>query len=349
MLEKNLNFADFMVSLYNNYKHPEEEVWKKQMNEFVGKLKVRSYCPLWEKKSSLIIILTSLQENERRVDEITAQLELLFTLECIKLYTNIYIDSEIYGGLFTEEIYDAFSISPLYEAIWNNAGKDINRFYNMVYQSLSWEHVFDLVKMFSGFDAKQVDSLISEIKETRQYLSEGQLDKIKEIASMDRGITGEITDQFNAAIIKSLEDVDQEKINQWAEKQDVFAGFDKVISKNTEEQIMSDIEEYFKNNEEDLSMRPSKKDIQDVYEYLKTKNASSMNEIDFEINEESKKSIQNGITSQMIKLISKKNALKKKYAKEEELLHLADTMMTMDSNFIDELKEILNQYQKKEK
>ena len=161
MLEKTINFADLMINLYNNSRHPEEEIWRQNLNDLVGKLQIRSYCPMWEKRSALLVILNSLKENDNRVDEITTQLELLFTLEYIKLYTNIYVDAEIDDNLFTEEVYDAFSISPIYEMIWTNAGQDINRFYNMVYQSLNWHHVFDLVGMFSGFDAKQVDSLVT--------------------------------------------------------------------------------------------------------------------------------------------------------------------------------------------
>ena len=43
----------------------------------------------------------------------------------------------------------------------------------------------------------------------------------------------------------------------------------------------------------------------------------------------------------MIKLLSKKKALEKKYKKEEELLRLADTVMSMDVSEIDDIAEVL--------
>ena len=48
----------------------------------------------------------------------------------------------------------------------------------------------------------------------------------------------------------------------------------------------------------------------------------------------------------MIKLLSKKKALERKYKKEEELLRLADTIISMDSANIDDVLEVLDRYQK---
>ena len=89
-------------------------------------------------------------------------------------------------------------------------------------------------------------------------------------------------------------------------------------------------------------------EIKNVYDYLKEKNSQEINKIDYAISEESKQNIVQGITSQMIKLLSKKKSLENKYKKEEELLRLADTIMSMNNNGIDEVTEVLKKYQNKE-
>ena len=345
MLEKELSLAEMIVYVYNDYTRPEEEIWKNQINDFRGKMKVRAYCPMWEKQVATLGLLNKIKGQNLRPDEIAIEVEQLFTMECINLYTNIEVEEEITTEVFTPEVLDAFNLSAIYDEIWDIAGYDIERFHMMIDNSLNWSHIFDLVNSFGSFDAHKIDELINEIKEARSELSDEKLDTLKQLSTINKR-SNDFASYVDAAIVKSLEDVTPEKIVEWRNKQDIFTNLDEVLTENAKKEIFEDIQKYFDEHLE-LGIQVDQEEVEDVYKYLSSKNEEAINKIDIAIAEENRASIQQGVTSQMIKLLSKKNALKNRYKKEEELIRLADTVMSMDGSSIDELKEIIEQYQKK--
>ena len=131
---------------------------------------------------------------------------------------------------------------------------------------------------------------------------------------------------------------------KWHQKQDFILDLDNILGEDAYNHIMENVSEYFAKENTNVD----EKEVRNVYEYLKEKNKEAIDKLDYSISEENKQNIERGVTAQMIKLLSQKKALEKRYQKEEELLRLADNVMSMGNNEIDEIVEVLNKYQKQE-
>lgn len=343
MIEKNLNLADVMLMAYKLYNNPSDKKLEDEVNNYISKMVVLSYLPLREKEVAIFRILNFIQDNERRPEEINTEVELLFTLEIINQYTNIEVEKDFYE-LFKEEFYDALMMTGIIEAIEDICDEDIIRLRRMLDSTINWRNIFNLIQGFESIDMSHVDQLVKEVQEAKEGLKEENLDLLKRIADYNQPNVHNFSDMISASIVNSLDKISDEQIAKWHENQDLLVNLDGILGDKSYENITNNIMEYF-NKHSELG-KVDEKEIESVYEYLKEKNQEVINKLDYSIAEENKVTIEKGISSQMIKLLSKKKALEKKYKKEEELLRLADTIMSMDGTNIDELLEVLNQYQK---
>lgn len=338
MLDKNLKLTDIMLAAYKSFTDPLNEELKAQVNDYISKITVIQYLPLREKQVSTFKLLNLIDENEKRPDEVATRMELLFTLEVINQYTNIEVESGCYE-LFGEDFLDALEMTGIMDAIEEISEKDIERLRHMLDSTVNWRNIFNLLEGFGNIDMSHVDQLINEVKEAKEGLKEENLDLLKKIADYNQPNVYNFTDMINASIINSLDKISEEQLAKWHENHDLLVNLDNILGEKSFENISKDILDYFEQHPE--LGKVEKKEIQNVYEYLKEKNQDKINKIDYQIAEENRTNIQKGMSSQMIKLLSKKKALEKRYQKEEELLRLADTIMSMDTAGIDDIAEVL--------
>lgn len=342
MLEKKLSMAEIMMSAYKLSRNLIDEKLAAEVNNFIGQMTVVEYVPLREKKAAIFKILGLLQEEDRRPDEVMSQIELMFTLEVIDLYTNIEIEPEFYE-IFVEEFLDALEITGVLDAIEDISGKDIQRFHRMLDSVLNWRHIFSLIEGFENIDMSHVDTLANEIREARAGLTEDNLNTLKRISELNRPGVDNLSDTINAYLINSLDKITPEQLEKYNENQDIIIDLDNIFGSKELDYLTSQVQNYFNEHKELGTLNST--EIIDVYEYLKNKNAQEINKIDYQINENNKNIILDGVTSEIIKLLSKKKALEKKYQKQEELLKLADSMMSMDSKNINAIDEALHKIQ----
>ena len=338
MLEKTLALTDVMFAAYKSFMDPLNEKLAADVSDYIGKMVVLQYLPLRDKQVSIFRILNLLQANEdKNPEEVNTQMELLFMLEVINQYTNIEVESGFYE-LFNEDFYDALMATGIIEAIEDICLDDISRLRNMLESTMNWRNMFSLVDRFGDIDMTHVDALVDEVKSVKDSLKEENIDLLKRIVDYNQPNVRNFSDVISASIVNSLDKVSEEQLSQWHEKHDVFVDLDNLLGEQSYNQILNNIEEYF-NQHPELG-HVEEHEIKNVYDYLKEKNQNEINKIDYQITEENKKNIESGISAQMIKLLSKKKALEAKYKKEEELLRLADNIMTMDSAEIDEIAKV---------
>lgn len=338
MLEKNLKLTEVMITAYNSFKNPQDIELSSQVKDYIGKMMILPYLPLREKQISVFRILNLIEETERRPDEVSSTMELLFTLEVINQYTNIEVENECYE-LFGEDFLDALEIVGIMDAIQNVSGRDINRLQHMVDSTINWRNIFNLVDGFGSIDMSHVDQLVNEVREARQGLKEENIDILKRIADYNQPNVHNFSDMISASIINSLDKVSEDQLAKWHEDHNLIVDLDNILGEKSYENISKEISDYFESHPELGKIEEN--EIKNVYEYLKNKNQEKIDKINYQIDEENKSNIAKGISSQMIKLLSKKKALEKKYKKEEELLRLADTVMSMDVSEIDDIAEVL--------
>ena len=338
MLEKNLKLTEVMLAAYNSFKNPQDIELSSQVKDYIGKMVVLPYLPLREKQISVFRILSLIEETEKRPDEVSSTMELLFTLEVINQYTNIEVENECYD-LFGEDFLDALEMTGIMDAIQNISGRDINRLQHMVDSTINWRNIFNLVDSFGSIDMSHVDQLVNEVREARQGLKEENIDILKRIADYNQPNVHNFSDMISASIINSLDKVSEEQLAKWHEDHNLIVDLDNILGEKSYENISKEISDYFESHPELGKIEEN--EIKNVYEYLKNKNQEKIDKINYQIDEENKSNIAKGISSQMIKLLSKKKALEKKYKKEEELLRLADTVMSMDVSEIDDIAEVL--------
>jgi len=338
MLEKNLKLTEVMLAAYSSFKNPQDIELSSQVKDYIGKMVVLPYLPLREKQISVFRILSLIEETEKRPDEVSSTMELLFTLEVINQYTNIEVENECYE-LFGEDFLDALEMTGIMDAIQNISGRDINRLQHMVDSTINWRNIFNLVDGFGSIDMSHVDQLVNEVREARQGLKEENIDILKRIADYNQPNVHNFSDMISASIINSLDKVSEDQLAKWHENHNLIVDLDNILGEKSYENISKEISDYFESHPELGKIEEN--EIKNVYEYLKNKNQEKIDKINYQIDEENKSNIAKGISSQMIKLLSKKKALEKKYKKEEELLRLADTVMSMDVSEIDDIAEVL--------
>ena len=338
MLEKNLKLTDVMLVAYKSFTDPLNEELTTQVNDYISKTVVIPYLPLRDKQVAVFKLLNLIDENEKRPDEVTIHMELLFALEVINQYTNIEVEEGCYE-LFGDDFLDALEVTGIMVAIEAISGKDIERLHRMLDSTINWQNIFNLVEGFGNIDMSHVDQLVKEVKEAKEGLKEDNLDLLKRIADYNQPNVHNFSDMISASIINSLDKVSEEQVAKWHEKHDLLINLDNILGDKAYENISKEITEYFEQHPELGKIK--EEEIQNVYDYLKEKNQDKINKIDYQIAEENRSNIQKGMSSQMIKLLSKKKALEKRYQKEEELLRLADTIMSMDTAGIDDIAEVL--------
>lgn len=343
MLEKKLKLSELILASYKSFIDPNNVELADIVNDYIGKIVVIQYLPLKDKENSIFRILNLLQENNKRPDEVNVQLELLFTLEIIHNYTNIEVEEGFYE-FFGEDFFDALVATGVLDAIEDICEKDIQRLRHMLDSTINWRNMFDLVDGFGNIDMTHVDALVQEVKTVKESLKEENLELLKKITDYNQPNNYNFADMINASLINSLDKISDEEIAKWHKKQDLLVDLDLLLGERAYENISKEINNYFAQHAELGDV--NEKEIQDVYEYLKKKNQGVIDKLDYSIAEENRNSIEKGMSAQMIKLLSKKKALERKYKKEEELLKLADTIMSMDNTNIDDVLEVLNRYQK---
>lgn len=343
MLEKNLNLADVTLVAYKSFLDPFNKELEQAVNDCISHLVVLEYLPLKEKKATIFRIINLLKENNKRPDEIHAQLEILFTLEVINNYTNINVEDNFYE-FFSDDFIDALETTGIIDAIEAICGRDMDRLRYMLDSTINWRNIFSLVDGFGNIDMSHVDALVQEVRTVKESLKEENLDLLKRITDYNQPNVQNFSDMLSASLVNSLDKISDDQIAKWHEQQDLIIDLDKVLGAKSYDNITKEITEYFTQHAELGTV--SDQEIQNVYEYLKEKNQNTINKLDYSIAEENRSSIEKGLSTQMIKLLSKKKALEKKYQKEEELLKLADSIMSMDSTNIDEVIEVLHKYQK---
>lgn len=343
MLEKNLKLGELILASYKSFIDPNNVELADIVNNYIGKIVVIQYLPLKDKENSIFRILNLLQENNKRPDEVNVQLELLFTLEIIHNYTNIEVEPGFYE-FFGEDFFDALVATGVLEAVEDICEKDIKRLRHMLDSTINWRNIFDLVDGFSNIDMTHVDALVQEVKTVKDNLKEENLELLKKITDYNQPSNYNFADMINASLINSLDKISDEEIAKWHKKQNLLVDLDSLLGERAYENIVKDINEYFSQHAELGNV--DEKEIQNVYEYLKQKNQGAIDKLDYSIAEENRNNIEKGMSAQMIKLLSKKKALERKYKKEEELLRLADTIISMDSANIDDVLEVLDRYQK---
>ena len=341
MLEKDLKLSQVMLAAYESAKDLGDETKRAAVNDYIGKLVVIEYLPLREKKAFLFRILNLLEENDKRPEEIVGQLEILFNLEMIQDYTNIYVEPEFYD-LFGDEFLDTLEITGIKGAIEDINGRDVARLYNMLTATINWRDIFSVVDTFGQIDMAHVDELVNEVRAAKSGLTEENIDLLKRLANVNQPNAENLQDAITASIVGSLDKISEDELLKWQSKHDMIVNLDTLLGEKSYDHITKEIQDYFNNSPEYEPV--DAQEIKNVYEYLKEKNQDSINKLDYQIAEENRVSIEKGMTAQMIKLLSKKKALEKRYKKEEELLKLADVVMSMDNTSIDEVSTILNQY-----
>ena len=238
-----------------------------------------------------------------------------------------------------EDFFDALEVTGIISSIEKISGKDIERFRHMLDSTVNWKNIFNLIEGFENIDMSHVDQLVNEVKEAKQGLKEENLELLRKIANYNQPNVHNFSDMISASIINSLDKISEEQLAKWQEKHDILVDLDNILGEKSYDNISKEIQDYFAEHSE--LGKIEEKEIRNVYEYLKEKNQEKIDKIDYQITEENKNNIEKGISSQMIKLLSKKKILENKYKKEEELLKLADTIMTMDSTEIDDIATIL--------
>lgn len=337
MLEKNLKLVDIMFAAYNSFTDPLNEEFTAQVNDYIGKIVVTKYLPLRDKQYSLFRILNLIEGNQDQIEEVTTKMELLFTLEVINQYTNIEVESGCYD-LFNEDFFDALETTGIIDTIEKASGKDIERLRRMLDSTVNWQNIFNLINEFGSIDMSHVDQLVNEVKEARQGLKEENLDLLKRITDYNQPGVDNFSNMLSASIINSLDKISEDDVVKWNEKHNFVVDLDNILGEKSYENISKEITEYFNNS----NFEPvQEQEIKNVYNYLKEKNQDKINKLDYSIAEENRANIEKGMSAQMIKLLSKKKALEKRYKKEEELLRLADTIMSMDNAGIDDIAEVL--------
>ena len=338
MLEKNLKLTDVMLVAYKSFSDPMNEELSAKVNDFIGKMVVLQYLPLRDKQVAVFKILNLIDENEKRPDEVSTRMELLFALEVINQYTNIEVEDGCYE-LFGEDFFDALEMTGIMDAIMEISERDINRLQHMLDSTVNWRNIFNLIDGFGNIDMSHIDQLVNEVKEAKQGLKEENLDILKRIADYNQPNIRNFSDMVSASIVNSLDKVSEEQIAKWNENHDLLVDLDNILGEKSYENISNEIFDYFDKHPE--LGKIGEQEIKNVYEYLKNKNQEKINKIDYEIAEENKQNIEKGISSKIIKLLSKKKVLENKYKKEDELLRLADTVMSMDVAGIDDIAEVL--------
>ena len=346
MLEKNLKLAEVMLAAYESYKDLSDSKKRAAVNDYIGQLEVIPYLSLRDKKGVIFKVLALLEENDRSPEEVNGQMEILFTLEVINQYTNIEVESNFYE-IFGDEFFDALYMTGIMTKIEEVCGRDVQKLHDMLIASVNWRDIFSLLESFGNIDMSHVDDLVKEVKTAKDSLQEDNLDLLKRIVNINQPNSENLNDLINASIVSSLDKVSDEELAKWHEKHDVFVDLDSILGEKSYETITQEITDYFANNKELGDV--TKEEVQSVYDYLKSKNQDAINKLDYAIAEENRVSIEKGMTAQMIKLLSKKKTLEKRYKKEEELLKLADIVMSMDNNAIDEVSEILSRYKEDNK
>lgn len=342
MLEKNLNLTEVMLAAYELYTDPTNKEKEAKVSEFIGQMVVLPFLPLRDKKAAIFKVLNLITDDaDQSPEEVSSQMERMFTLEVINEYTNIQVESTFYD-YFGEDFYDALEATGIMKAIEEVSEKDIRRLREMLNSTVNWRNIFDLINGFENIDMTHVDDLVTEVRAAREGLKEENLDLLKRLTAYNQPVVDDFSTMVGASIVNSLDKISEEQMVKWHEKHDMFIDLDSILGKQAYDNIQKNITEYFDTHAE--YEKVSEKEIQDVYDYLKEKNQDGINKLDYAIAEENRASIEKGMTAQMIKLLSKKKALEKKYKKEEELIKLADTVMTMDAASIDEVSEILNKY-----
>ena len=338
MLEKNLKLTDVLLASYQFYSDPMNEELAAQVNDYISKIMVLPYLPLREKQMAIFKILNLVGEENQTPEDISAKIEILFVLEVINRYTNIEVEDGFFEVL-GEDFFDALEVTGIISSIEKISEKDIERFRHMLDSTVNWKNIFNLIEGFENIDMSHVDQLVNEVKEAKQGLKEENLELLRKIANYNQPNVHNFSDMISASIVNSLDKISEEQLAKWQEKHDILVDLDNILGEKSYDNISKEIQDYFAEHSE--LGKIEEKEIRNVYEYLKEKNQEKIDKIDYQITEENKNSIEKGISSQMIKLLSKKKILENKYKKEEELLKLADTIMTMDSTEIDDIATIL--------
>ena len=309
-----------------------------KVNDIAGKMVILSYVPLRDKKASILRIAAYLDENGRRPDEIAAQVETLFILEIFNNYTNVSIDADFYR-IFGEEFYDSLYFAGFVQAIESKCGTDIQRFRSLVFATLDWRNVFSLVDSFSMIDMSHVDALTQEVRDAKEKLSAENIQALRDMVAMNRPGVSDISDMVGASLVASLDKITDNDIAKWHENHQMVVDLDAILGEQALSRITNEIQDYF--DQQGAKGTVDQKEVQSVYDYLKAKNQDEINKINYDIGEAEKASIEKGITSQMIKLLSEKKALDQKYKQQEELLKLADAILSMDQKSYDDIKQAL--------
>ncbi len=338
MLEKSLKLTDVLLASYQFYSDPMNEELAAQVNDYISKIMVLPYLPLREKQMAIFKILNLVGEENQTPEDISAKIEILFVLEVINRYTNIEVEDGFFEVL-GEDFFDALEVTGIISSIEKISGKDIERFRHMLDSTVNWKNIFNLIEGFENIDMSHVDQLVNEVKEAKQGLKEENLELLRKIANYNQPNVHNFSDMISASIVNSLDKISEEQLAKWQEKHDILVDLDNILGEKSYDNISKEIQDYFAEHSE--LGKIEEKEIRNVYEYLKEKNQEKIDKIDYQITEENKNSIEKGISSQMIKLLSKKKILENKYKKEEELLKLADTIMAMDSTEIDDIATIL--------
>lgn len=339
-MEKTLDMAEVTLAAYELYQDPMNQELRAKVNDIVGKMVILSYVPLREKQAAVVKTAILLEERDKRPDEIAMQVELFFTLGVFDTYTNIKVDTDFYK-IFSPEFLDAIVHCKIWDEIMDHCKYDIQSFRQLLDSTLNWRNVYTMVEEFGSIDMAHVDALVQEVREAREALGDENVKLLKRMADFNRPGAENFADLVGASLMSTIDKVSDEALADWHKKQDMVVDLDAVLGANTLNHIEEEIVKYFK---EDEASEVSKEEIQDVYAYLKNKNQAEINKIDADISVETKSTLEQGITSQMIKLLSKKKALDRKYQQQEELIKLADTILSIDGQSYDNIKNILEQY-----
>ena len=343
MLEKTLNMADITLAAYELYQDPQNENLKAKYNEYDSKIVILSYAPLREKQAGVLNIAMHLQEQQRRPDDIAVQVQLLLMLEIFNIYTNIKVDSNFYD-IFNVDFYDAISACGLWNEIETHCSNDLKSFRSLLESTLNWRNVYTMVDEFSSIDMSHVDQLVQEVREAKEKLGEDNIKLLKEVAMFNRPDVDRFQDVISASLVAGLDKVSETSLSEWHKQRGTVVDLDAVLGQNTLDHIIKEVSDHFATDQSLSGVSVTQQEITDVYTYLKNKNQEEINKIDADISEENKSALEKGITSQVIKLLSKKKALDRKYKQQEELIKLADAIMSMNGQAYDDIKKVLEQY-----
>lgn len=339
-MEKTLDMAEVTLAAYELYQDPMNQELRAKVNDIVGKMVILSYVPLREKQAGVMKTAVLLEERDKRPDEIAVQVDLYFTLGVFDTYTNIKVENDFYK-IFSPEFLDAILCSKIWETVEDRCSRDIQSFRGLLDSTLNWRNVYTMVEEFGNIDMTHVDALVKEVREARTSLSDENIQLLKKMVDFNRPGVENFADLVGASLMSAMDKVSDVALADWHKKQDMVIDLDAVLGENTLNHITDEIIKYFESEE---MSEVSRQEVQDVYTYLKEKNQAEINKIDADISTETKETLEQGITSQIIKLLSKKKALDRKYQQQEELIKLADTILSMDGKAYDNIKNVLEQY-----